>query len=354
VRGFKRPYHHSHHHCYVGFGFYWNRSRYPDYYSPYFAYPYTYSYPYAVASPVYYGASTPVVYNQTTVVAAPATGGGVVYPDSSGYGTVEQPGTGYGQVEGAPGVQAPVEGVGPTEVAQDPNAQPNAEQLFVMMFEGTRAFEAGEYETAARLFMRVAMQDPDNVDAALAYAVSRFATGDYSIAAIAIRRGVRAYPEVVNAPFDIRHRYGNPTDFDHHRQALERFVEANPGTADALLVLGFVQHFSRQREEAAATFNRLAGVSTTDRQIAEAFLNARPLEEIDAEMEQYEAEMIEKYGPPAENPIAPEETATVPEETPSMPETGTAPSSLMKPDTANEQEWWPVQEDTPIAPPDGI
>jgi len=260
--------HRPHHRYHLGFGFYWSRRSCPSYYTPYFAYPAV------VAAPVYgYGFSTVGVYGQAAVVNT----GTVSYVQDAPYDTVAVP------ARRAPSAPS---GVGPITSQQEPAvARPNAEQLYVMMFEGTQAFEAGDYETAARLFMRVALQDPDNVDATLAYAVARFATGDYSIAAIAIRRGVRAYPDVVNAPFDIRDRYASPADMDPHLTTLERFVAEHPDSVDALLVLGFVQHFSRNREAAAETFRRLAELSPSDRELAELFLNAKPLDQIEAEQE---------------------------------------------------------------------
>ncbi len=154
------------------------------------------------------------------------------------------------------------------------------EEMHRLMTQGVESFMRGQYEESAQTFLRVAMADPDNVDATLAYATGRFATGDYPMSALAIRRGVRRMPEVVNSPFDIRDRYGRVADFDYHRQALEAFVQQRPDDADGLVVLGFVQHFTGQRELAAQTFERLKARSESDADLADVFLNARPLEEL--------------------------------------------------------------------------
>ncbi|NQU23714.1 MAG: hypothetical protein HQ567_20725, partial [Candidatus Nealsonbacteria bacterium] len=44
-------------------------------------------------------------------------------------------------------------------------------------------------------------------------------------AAIAIRKGVRLFPDIVDSMFDIRDRYGDPTDFEHHLRRLEQRVQ---------------------------------------------------------------------------------------------------------------------------------
>lgn len=159
------------------------------------------------------------------------------------------------------------------------------------MVEGMKAFSAGDYDQAARTFLQAGMGDNDNIDAWLAYAVARFATGDYKASALAVRRAIRAFPDVVNSPVDIRERYGRPEDFDRHLAAAEERVRNRAEDGDALLTLGFVQHFSRQREAAAQTFEMLCRRFEADRELADIFLNARPLEEIDREMqEMYEGQ----------------------------------------------------------------
>ena len=88
--------------------------------------------------------------------------------------------------------------------------------------------------TRPRTFQQAMTADPRNVDAILAYSVARFATGDYAVASVALRRGLRLYPDVVNSAFDIRDRYGNTADFDAHLKALNDFVRAKPDNVDAL------------------------------------------------------------------------------------------------------------------------
>jgi len=219
---------------FVGFGFYESRVYCPSYYVPYY-----------VSAPVYVVSSPPIV--QETVVVSPE----YAQPPVSYTPTSPVYGESYSTYE-------PIAGVGDTASTDvSPTAEPATpdtaagqiagEQLYVMMYEGTKQFSEGAYESAARMFLNVTLQDPANVDAALAYAIARFATGDYPVAAIAIRRGVSRLPEIVNSTFDIRERYGNPADLDRHLQALQTFLNEHPDHVDGLLVFGFVQHFTSDR-----------------------------------------------------------------------------------------------------------
>ncbi len=91
-------------------------------------------------------------------------------------------------------------------------------------------FEAARYEEAARGSCGGDLCWPraENIDATLAYAAARFATGDYQISALAVRRAVRRMPEVVNSTFDVRERYGDPNDFNVHLIRLEAYLRDNP------------------------------------------------------------------------------------------------------------------------------
>jgi len=181
------------------------------------------------------------------------------------------------------------------------------ERMQQWMFDGMKAFGEGTYERAAELFLKVAMEDPENVDATLAYAVARFATGDYHISAIAIRRGVRTFPEVVNSAFDIRDRYGKIDDFDSHLKRLEEYVRQNPQEVDGWLVLGFVRHFMQDREMAGRTFEILKRRSPEDVELAETFLKAKSVQEVLKELEEQEKAAAEaakqaESQPPATQP----------------------------------------------------
>ena len=168
-----------------------------------------------------------------------------------------------------------------------------SEEVRRLMTDGVKAFADGRYEEAAEQFLRVAMDDPNSVDAALAYATARFATGSYAMSAVAIRRGIRRMPQVVNSLFDIRDRYDKLADFDLQLETLTKHMDEHPDDVDGLVVLGFVQHFTGERELAAQTFARLKAHSDADTDVADIFLNAKPIEEL------LPAEAPNEMGPPA-------------------------------------------------------
>lgn len=192
--------------------------------------------------------------------------------------------------EGMPqdGVQPPVAEPPPPPAEGGPEAssgrrEPQSEdRIQRLMREGMEAFTAGDYDQSGRMFLQAGMANPDNIDAWLAYAVARFATRDYEASALAVRRGVRAMPDVASSPINIRERYGRPDDFDRHLASLESHVRVQPEDAEAWLVLGFVRHFSQQRELAAKTFEVIDRRFETDRDIAQAFLKAKPVSESQA------------------------------------------------------------------------
>lgn len=185
-----------------------------------------------------------------------------------------------------------------------------AEQLHQKMVDGTEAFASGEYAASARLFAEVAQADPQNVDAALAYAVACFATGDYRAAAASIRNGVNLFPPIVDSTFDLRERYGKAEDFAAHLQKLER-AAADKANRDARLVLGFVQHFSDQRDLSNPIFEEIAKQGGPDADLAEVFLNALSPEAAAEAAQQILQQPAPAEASPAPAPTAPAITAVV-------------------------------------------
>jgi hypothetical protein len=295
----------------VGFGFHYIYNDYPLYSTIYDPYPVYETYPVFVSSPAYIATQTvgqPAYVDNssyTTYTDNSVLVGGGEMDAAQEYGVPQQaPATGAVRDTGVPGYDTQVDTQPGTELVvpdtgvSEPGAAPapsgdmtddgaesqpeaglSPEEMHRLMLEGVDQFAQGQYDAAAQTFLKVAVADPDNFDAALAYAVARFATGDYEMSAIAIRRGVRRMPDVVNAPFDIRDRYGRVADFDRHLDALESHVESEPNGADGLLVLGFVYHFTGQRDRAADVFGRLKAASESDADLAEMFLNAREPEQ---------------------------------------------------------------------------
>ncbi len=157
-----------------------------------------------------------------------------------------------------------------------PNYDPNNPML-QKVNEGAEKFGLGDYAGAAQLFEDVALADRNNADAWFALATAKFAMNDYDRSADAIREGIQIFPDMVNNVFDIRDRYGDLEDFNRHIEQLERHVEANQRDVDAHIVLGFVYHFTGQRQWGEEVFKYIESISPDDAHMARVFLNARPI-----------------------------------------------------------------------------
>lgn len=175
---------------------------------------------------------------------------------------------------------APQSEASPPETSRQASApepgKMSVEQVNALMEEGTQQFTQGQYDASARSFLKVMMDHENNVDSILAYAVSRFATGDYAASALAIRRGVLLYPDVVNSGFDMRDRYGRMEDYDDHYGRIVTFVLDQPSNIDGWVVLGFVQHFTGLHERAAEAWTTVKKLSDPLTPLADIFLNAKP------------------------------------------------------------------------------
>ncbi len=170
-------------------------------------------------------------------------------------------------------------GVQPQPAARQSEPTMSVDEINSTMRSGVESFAAGGFEDAANSFLQVAMADPENIDALLAYAIACFATGDYPASASAIRRGVIGFPSVVNTRFDVRDRYGDASVFEQHLAILEQYVQSRPDDVDGWVVMGFVRHFTGQREISHNTFEMVKRMSSDDAGLADVFLNADPLQQ---------------------------------------------------------------------------
>jgi tetratricopeptide (TPR) repeat protein len=153
-----------------------------------------------------------------------------------------------------------------------PEEQAKVEEEFAKrMDEGAEAFAIGDFDKARHAFVLAILSIPESVDAKLAYAITQFAMGDYHVAAILLRQVIPAHPEVVYSDFDLRGRYNNKEKLAQQTEALRAYVKAHPKDVEPMLVLGFVQHFSDQRDQARKTFTEALKVSPKE-SVASIFL----------------------------------------------------------------------------------
>jgi TolA-binding protein len=161
--------------------------------------------------------------------------------------------------------------------SQAPTTQPAISEEFVKhMNAGAEAFAGGKYDEARRSFASAMATDSENVDAHLAFALAHFALGDYATTARTLREVIPAYPLIVHSQFDLRQQYKIADDLTKQVAKLRDHIKAHPKDVDAMLVLGFVQHFGGQREDARKVFAEVQRLSKDDG-VAKVFVTPPPL-----------------------------------------------------------------------------
>ena len=141
---------------------------------------------------------------------------------------------------------------------------PSEEALLAPLQQGDAAFAAGDYAEARRHYIRAQLDGPYAGEAILAYALTRFAEGDYSLAAMALRRGLAIVPDAIDRPLDLLHFYADPGELEAHLLAVKAHLAQHPDDAYGWFVLGYV-HFGRgDAVGALAAFDRAAALDSQD------------------------------------------------------------------------------------------
>lgn len=129
---------------------------------------------------------------------------------------------------------------------------------------GEQAFREGDYEAARQAFSYAVLEEPENGFAELAYGLVHFAMGSYDAAADAIRRGLGRVPDVIDRPIDIGRQYGDADDLRAHLQALQLYVAAHPGDANAWFVLGYTRYSTGEPAAGLRAFSKAASLNPND------------------------------------------------------------------------------------------
>jgi Flp pilus assembly protein TadD len=129
---------------------------------------------------------------------------------------------------------------------------------------GLQAFFNGDYDLARREFVRALLAEPDDPELVMLYGFAHFATGDYLVATLALRRALGDDPTLIDRPVDIYRLYGKPDDLAAHVDSLDRHLAADPADQDARFLAGFVRYAAGQADEAVAVFARLATEAPDD------------------------------------------------------------------------------------------
>ncbi|MBN1490062.1 MAG: tetratricopeptide repeat protein [Phycisphaerae bacterium] len=172
-------------------------------------------------------------------------------------------------VEPAPAPQTNAQTIEGTEPAEAPDGL--SEKFIEQMNAGGDAFARGAYDEARRAFVAAMVEMPNNIDPMLALALTHFATGEYELAAMLLQQVLPDHPEIAQSLFDLRTQYPDAETLAKQITALRSHIESHPSEIAPRVLLGFVEHFSGQREEARKTFEAVAA-QAPDNAVAAVFL----------------------------------------------------------------------------------
>jgi tetratricopeptide (TPR) repeat protein len=141
---------------------------------------------------------------------------------------------------------------------------PEEAELLAPLQHGDAAFAQGDYAEARRHYVRAQLDGPYVGEATLAYAFTRFAEGDYALAALAFRRGVATVPDAINRPIDALNFYGDANVLEAHLQALTTHLSGQPEDVYGWFVLGYVRLSSGDAAGALEAFDQAVVLDPPD------------------------------------------------------------------------------------------
>lgn len=259
-----RDHHDDYHYDHYGYNQY-DYGHYYHHYSPFYThYDYGHQYPwygYSYSS-VYY--QQPVVYrfyNTETIYVDDINDRVVRYTDSS-YGDDVYDSTLVGPPAPRTGTANIRNGASNTmldyAVIED-QANPDESGLNSHPVErGSIAYARGDYEEANKLFAQAMLSDERDGYVKLLYAMTGFATGEYELAAVALRRALLTTDLLIDRPLDVRTLYQDLHKFDVQIDRLKHYVADHPKDRQSRFLLGYINYATGRQEPAVVLFGTLA------------------------------------------------------------------------------------------------
>jgi tetratricopeptide (TPR) repeat protein len=137
-----------------------------------------------------------------------------------------------------------------------PGTHEPAPEYFTHTDLGLTAFYEGDFEAARREFVRAILADAENAETLMLYGYAHFATGDYLVSALAVRKALRMDPTLIDNPIDIVSLYSSTERFEEHLLRLDAFVMADPDDADARFLAGYIRFAAGMPGAAEEIFER--------------------------------------------------------------------------------------------------
>lgn len=145
------------------------------------------------------------------------------------------------------------------------------ERLNKILQQGLELFKKDKFAEAAQKFKTGILLKPDDGVTTILYGHALFASGKYSLAAKASRRGMRSINNFPATPMDLKEFYSRPEVLAKQISRLETWVKYHPEDLGTLFLLGYVYFFTSRLDKAVDTFKLLREQNPLDRE-AEALL----------------------------------------------------------------------------------
>lgn len=127
-----------------------------------------------------------------------------------------------------------------------------------------QAFGQGNFDLARREFVQALLAEPDDPELVMLYGYAHFATGDWLVAALSIRRAIEADATLIDRPIDISSLYPSRSDYQAHLNRLDSYLAGNRRDIDARFLAGFVRYAAGNPDGAIPDFAECASLAPGD------------------------------------------------------------------------------------------
>ncbi len=126
------------------------------------------------------------------------------------------------------------------------------------------AASVADYESARRLYVRAMLGRPSDADLQLSYALVHLGLGEYTIAAVAVRRSLAMAPDLMDAPPDLRTSVPTRGRLAEQIGRLEEYLAGSTADAEAWFLLGYLRYAGRNHVAAVEALQRAVSLSADD------------------------------------------------------------------------------------------
>lgn len=105
-----------------------------------------------------------------------------------------------------------------------------------------QAFAGGDFPLARREYVRAMLAEPEDPELIMLYGFAHFATGDYLVAALAIRKALQADPTLVDHPIALDQLYSDDSALYGQLADLDAHLTSQPDDVDARFLAGFARY----------------------------------------------------------------------------------------------------------------